>query len=270
MKAKRVYECRRCGYQASVTAGTIFHKTRTPLRHWFWAIYRMSQGKKGVSALQLSKEIGVNYATAWLMQHKIRKAMAEGERGSPLRGLVEVDEGYLGGRERGGGRIGRSFETKSLVAVAVEHRGEGRGSEKPRPGRCALSVIPHARAEHLRGFVRETVRPGSAVLTDRFASYSGLSARGYMHAAIPMRDDPEMAHRFFPWVHITLSNLKRFLLGTHHKPQAKHLSRYVAEFTYRLNRRWQEASLFEQLTRACLTTNTIIYRELVAVPDQAR
>ena len=93
MKAKRVHECRVCAYQGSVTAGTIFHKTRVPLRDWFWAIYRMSQGKKGISGVQLSKEIGVGYPTAWLMQHKIRKAMAEGEQGTRLRGLVEVDEG---------------------------------------------------------------------------------------------------------------------------------------------------------------------------------
>ena len=269
MKAKRVYECRACGYQASVTAGTIFHKTRVPLRDWFWAIYRMSQGKKGVSAMQLSKEIGVGYPTAWLMQHKIRKAMAEGERAAPLKGLVEVDEGYVGGREKGRGQAGRGGQSKSLVAVAVEHRAAGEPGEKPIPGRSALSVIPDARSESLRGFLRENVQPGSAVLTDRFASYSGLSARGFSHVAIPLGDDPQTAGRFFPWVHITLSNLKRFLLGTHHKPQSKHLSRYVAEFTYRLNRRWQEANLFEQLTRACLSTNTIIYRELVAVPDQA-
>lgn len=121
MRARRVDECRACGYQGSVTAGTIFHKARVPLQDWFWAIYRMSQGKKGVSALQLGKEIGVSYPTAWLMAHKIRKAMADREQGRQLRGLIEVDEGYVGGKERGGGRIGRSAQTKSIVAVAVEH-----------------------------------------------------------------------------------------------------------------------------------------------------
>jgi transposase-like protein len=93
MKARRLDECRACGYQGSVTAGTIFHKARVPLRDWFWAIYRMSQGKKGISALQLGKEIGVSYPTAWLMAHKIRKAMADREQGRRLRGLVEADEG---------------------------------------------------------------------------------------------------------------------------------------------------------------------------------
>src|SRR5271166_3289717 len=101
MASRRVHECVECGYQSSVTAGTIFHKTRTPLTSWFWAIYRMSQDKKGISALQLSKEIGVSYPTAWLMQHKIRKAMADRDQGYQLKGLIEVDEGYVGGAEQG-------------------------------------------------------------------------------------------------------------------------------------------------------------------------
>ena len=83
----------------------------------------------------------------------------------------------------------------------------------------------------------------------------------------PPGKGPEVVGRFFPWVHIALSNLKRFVLGTHHRPQAKHLSRYVAEFAYRLNRRWQEADLFEQLARVCLTTSAIIYKDLVASPE---
>lgn len=118
MASRRVHECAACGYQCSVTAGTIFHKTRVPLLDWFWALYRMSQGKKGISALQLSKEIGVAYPTAWLMQHKIRKAMADRDQSSQLRGLLEVDEGYVGGVERGKKKqTGRGVH-KSVVAGA--------------------------------------------------------------------------------------------------------------------------------------------------------
>lgn len=269
MKARRVHECRGCGYQGSVTAGTIFHKARVPLRDWFWAIYRLGQGKKGISGLQLSKEIGVSYPTAWLMAHKIRKAMADEEQGRQLRGLVEVDEGYVGGKERGSGRIGRAAHGKSLVAVAVEHWSSGEPGRRPIPGRAALAVIPDATSESVRTFVRTKVRPESAVLTDGFPSYLGLTPRGYAHVAIRLGEGSQLAQRFFPWVHVTLSNLKRFLLGTHHKPQAKHLARYVAEFTYRLNRRWQEGSLFERLAHSCLRTKTITYKELVARPELA-
>jgi len=108
-----------------VTAGTIFHKTRTPLSSWFWAIYRMSHDKKGISAVQLSKQIGVSYPTAWLMQHKIRKAMGGRDQHYTLRGLVEVDEGYVGGEEHGEPRKGRGARNKTVVAVAVEHSAAG-------------------------------------------------------------------------------------------------------------------------------------------------
>jgi len=269
LRARRLHECRACGYQGSVTAGTIFHKARVPLIDWFWAIYRMSQGKKGVSALQLSKEIGVAYPTAWLMAHKIRKAMGDREQGRKLRGLVEVDEGYVGGKERGSGRIGRVTQSKSIVAVGVEHRKEGKPGRQAIPGRAVLAVIPDVTTASVRGFVDSRVKAGSTLWTDRFASYGGLSWRGFPHAAIPLRDDRDLMKRFLPWVHIVLSNLKRFLLGTHHKPQPKHLSRYVAEFAYRFNRRWKERSLFHRLTRACLSTNTITYKQLVAEPEEA-
>lgn len=125
MAARRVHECAVCAYQCSVTAGTIFHKTRTPLSSWFWAIYRMSHDKKGISAVQLSKETGVSYPTAWLMQHKIRKAMADRDQSYKLSGLVEVDEGYVGGEEHGEARKGRGAKSKSVVAVAVEHSAAG-------------------------------------------------------------------------------------------------------------------------------------------------
>lgn len=269
MKAKRVHECRACGYQGSVTAGTIFHKARVPLNAWWWAIYRMSQGKKGVSALQLSKEIGVSYPTAWLMAHKIRKAMADREQGRRLRGLIEVDEGYVGGKERGAGRIGRFTQSKSIVAVAVEHWKDGEPGRPPMPGRAALAVLPDVTTASVRALVDTQVKAGSTLWTDQFASYGGLSWRGFPHAAIPLGDDRNLTRRFFPWVHILLSNLKRFLLGTHHQPEPQHLNRYVAEFTYRFNRRWQERSLFHRLTRACLCTNPMTYKDLVAEPEAA-
>lgn len=267
MASRRVHECAACSYQCSVTAGTIFHKTRVPLLDWFWAIYRMSQGKKGVSALQLSKEIGVAYPTAWLMQHKIRKAMADREQQYQLRGLLEVDEGYVGGVERGKKKqTGRGVH-KSVVAVAVERRGPGEQGRKPRPGFTALSVVTDATAASLHGFLQSRAEVGSVILTDAWRSYRGLEAKGFQHHTLRRGPDPAAAFQLFPWVHITLSNLKRFLLGTHHKVEAQHLKRYVAEFVYRLNRRGMGEGLFHRLARACLATNTIIYRDLIASPE---
>ncbi len=247
--------------------GTIFHKTRIPLTSWFWDLYRMSQDKKGLSALQLSKEIVVSYPTAWLLQHKIRKAMVDHDQRYQLKGLIEVDGGYVGGKEEGPERKGRGAQTKSIVAVAVEHAGPGAEGEKPIPGFAALAVVPNAAADSLQGFVQAKVQVGSRVLSDGWSGYRGLEQRGFQHTALPLRGDSKAAPRLFPWVHITLSNLKRFLLGTHHKVEPQHLPRYVAEFAYRLNRRTMESDLFQRLVRACLATDTIIYKDLTALPE---
>jgi transposase-like protein len=267
MAARRVHECAKCGYQCSVTAGTIFHKTRTPLPSWFWAIYRMSHDKKGISAVQLAKEIGVSYPTAWLMQHKIRKAMEDRDQGYTLSGLVEVDEGYVGGEEHGEARKGRGAKSKSVVAVAVEHRGPGKPGRPPIPGFAALSVLPNAGSKSLDGFLKDKVRPGSHVLTDGWSGYWHVDQNGFAHTAIELSKQDQPAHKLFPWVHITLSNLKRFLLGTHHTVENKHLKRYVAEFNYRLNRRTMEEDILTRLLRASLATQTITYKQLVATPE---
>jgi len=111
------------------------------------------------------------------------------------------------------------------------------------------------------------VKRGSALRTDKFASYGGLSWRGFPHAAIPLSGDRDLTRRYFPWVHILLSNLKRFLLGTHHKVEQKHLPHYVAEFNYRLNRRSMEPDLMVRLLRACISTQAITYKQLIAMPE---
>ena len=267
MASRQVHECARCSYQCSVTAGTIFHKTRVPLTGWFWAIYRLIHDKKGISAMQLKKEIGVSYQTAWLLLHKLRKAMADRDQGYKLGGLIEADEGYVGGREEGPGRSGRGAESKSVVVVAVEQRGPGKPGKKPIPGFAALEVVPDAAAATLEGFLKAKVRPGSHILTDGWKGYKRLKKNGFVHTATAISGQDEPAHSLFPWVHITLSNLKRFLLGTHHKVEQKHLKRYVAEFNYRLNRRTMEPTMLPRLIRACLATQTITYKQLVATPE---
>jgi transposase-like protein len=229
----------------------------------------MSHDKKGISAVQLAKEIGVSYPTAWLMLHKIRKAMSDRDQRYRLSGLVEVDEGYVGGEEHGQGRRGRGAQTKSVVAVAVEHRAEGKPGEKPIPGFAALEVIPDAATATLEKFLADKVKPGSHILSDGWHGYRRLKQKGFEHTATAISKQDEPAHVLFPWVHITLSNLKRFLLGTHHKVEQKHLKYYVAEFNYRLNRRAMEPDLMIRLLRACISTQTITYKQLIATPELA-
>lgn len=265
--ARRVHECAACGYQCSVTAGTIFHKTRTSLVSWLWAIYRMSHDKKGISAVQLAQEIGVSYPTAWLMQHKLRKAMEDRDQRYTLNGLIEVDEGYVGGQEHGEQRKGRGARSKAVVAVAVEHSPGGRPGRPPVPGFAALAVLPNAGSKSLTGFLNAKLKRGSHVRTDAWNGYWHVRENGFEHTAIDLSKQDQPPHTLFPWVHITLSNLKRFLLGTHHQVENKHLKRYVAEFNYRLNRRTMDQDLLPRLLRAAISTNTITYKQLIAQPE---
>ena len=217
--------------------------------------------------MQLSKEIGVSYPTAWLMQHKIRKAMEDRDQGYRLRGLVEVDEGYVGGEEHGEARKGRGARSKAVVAVAVEHAAEGQPGRPPVPGFAALAVLPNAGSKSLTGFLNAKIERGSHVRTDGWNGYWHVEQNGFGHTAIELAHQDQPAHKLFPWVHITLSNLKRFLLGTHHQVKGKHLKRYVAEFNYRLNRRTMEPDLLQRLLRAAITTNTITYKQLITQPE---
>jgi transposase-like protein len=157
--------------------------------------------------------------------------------------------------------------TKSVVAVAVERRAMGKPGQKPVPGFAALEVIPDAATETLEKFLADKVKPGSHVLSDGWHGYRRLKQKGFEHTATAISKQEEPAHVLFPWVHITLSNLKRFLLGTHHKVEQKHLQHYVAEFNYRLNRRTMEPDLMMRLLRACISAQTFTYKQLIAMPE---
>ena len=145
----------------------------------------------------------------------------------------------------------------------------GKPGKKPVPGFAALEVIPDAATATLEKFLADKVKPGSHVLSDGWHGYRRLKQKGFEHTATAISKQDEPAHSLFPWVHITLSNLKRFLLGTHHKVEQKHLKHYVTEFNYRLNRRTMEPDLMVRLLRACISTQTITYKQLVAMPEVA-
>jgi hypothetical protein len=147
------------------------------------------------------------------------------------------------------------------------HRGSAEKEQKPLPGFAALSVVPDASAASLHCFLQAKAEVGSVILTDPWRSYRGIEVKGFQRPPMRRGSDPAEALRLFPWVRITLSNLKRFLLGTHHKVEPQHLERYVAEFTCRLNRRGLKDNLFHRLARARLNSNNIIYKDLVASPD---
>lgn len=223
------YECVKCKRQTSVTAGTIFHGTRTPLPVWFRAIWWVVSQKNGASALGLKRVLGLgSYETAWLWLHKLRRAMVRPGR-EKLTGDVEVDETILGGFEEG--VHGRETYKKALVVVAAECRGNG-------IGRVRIARTRDASAGSLHPFVLNSVEQGSTLHTDGWKGYCGLEKEGYRREVTPLRGDRRKALVTLPRVHRVASLLQRWLLGTHQGAVSpEHLEYYLDEFTFRFNRR---------------------------------
>lgn len=263
----RVFECADCGRQHSVTAGTVFHRTRTPLRKWFAAAWLIGQDKRGVSALFLARELALRYDTAWLMAHKLRHGLSERQE-YLLDGLIEIDESYYGGRGKPESRgRGLTDPNKSLMAIAVEtvpaspRRGEGIKKSHFVAGSARIAVLPAATAADLGGFVRGAAKPGARIITDGLKSYDGL-ADSFRHYSI-VQNGGNNADAVLPIVHVLFSNVKTWLNGTFHGVSAKHLPRYAREWNYRFNRRRRIADLTDFLLRRAATRPTITYRQLV-------
>ena len=225
---RTLLQCKKCGYQASPTAGTVMHRTKQPLKFWFHAAYLVTTLTPGMSALQFQRQVGIsNYETAFTMLHKLRSAMVRQGR-DKLSALVEADETYIGGPEPG--KPGRGAAGKVIVAGAVDLRGKN-------ANRVRLMVIPDVTQETLTGFIEGNVEQGSAVRTDEWSAYNKLSQEGYNHIISPK----ELVH-----IHRVFSNLKTWLKGTHHGRVSKqHLQAYLNEFTFRFNRRGTPMAAFQ-------------------------
>lgn len=220
------WECADCRYQTSLTAGTVLHGTRKPLRLWFRAIWEMMTRRNGVSAKDLQRVLGLgSYQTAWTWLHKLRKVLSPRRGGTRLRGSVQVDESYIGGRDRGGPG-GRNPKTKSLMLVAAEQG-----------GRARLAQALHADEKTLGAFVAQCVEPDATVVTDGWHGYSkqALGGRPHRkHIQSGLADGKDALQQG----HWAISLVKRWWLGTHHGAIRKHHAQaYFDEFTFRANRR---------------------------------
>lgn len=250
-----LFECSKCHYQASVISGTIFQDTRKPLTMWFRAIWWVTSQKNGSSALGLQRILGLkSYQTAWTWLHKLRTAMVRPER-DMLLGYVEVDETYLGSEETG--KCGRGAGKKMLIAVAVEVKNKGMG-------RIRLKRINDASSDSLHGFIIDSVGKGSTIHTDGWSGYSGLESLGYNHEITKVKG--KKASELLPHVHIVVSLLKRWILGTHQgSVSEKHIDYYLDEFTFRFNRRTSSyrGKLFYKLLENAVLIEPTTYRDFV-------
>lgn len=253
---RHLWQCKGCGHQTSVTAGTVMHGTRTPLRLWFWAAYLVATHTPGISAVQLRRQLAIGrYETAWLILHKLRRAMVAPER-EPLKAEVELDETLVGGRdsERRGGR---QRDGKALVAVAVEVRGSG-------AGRIRLRAVPDASARTLGGFARSHIATGAIVHTDGWHGYDRLDGLGFDHRPVKQRWRHADRQLVLPRVHRTVANLKTWLQGTHRGVSEDHIQVYLDEFVFRHNRRRVPMAAFQTLLGLGSQHPPTTYRLIVA------
>ena len=249
--------CRSCRKPVSLTAGTIFEKTRKPLRIWFQVAWEVTNRKYGANALDIQRRLGLgSYQTAWAWLHKFRRAMVRPGR-DRLRGSVEVDETYIGGEETG--VRGRQTFSKAIVAIAVEREGR-------RIGRVRLRHIPDVSERSLVGFVTDVVESGSGVHTDGWGGYNHLDKKGYRHEVTVLSASPDPAHVLMPGVHLVAALVKRWLLGTFQGAvSSEHLGYYLDEFTFRYNRRGSGARgllfyrLLEQAVQSPHTPTQAMY-----------
>ncbi len=251
--------CAGCGRRVSVTAGTVFAGTRSPLSQWFAAAWQVCSTKNGASALGLQTLLGLgSYETAWAWLHKLRRAMVIPGR-DLLSGEVEVDETYVGGEEPGT-HGGRARSKKAQVAIAVECRGRG-------SGRVRLGRIPDASALSLHGFIKATVAVGAQLLTDAWQGYRGIEGVGYVHRPVSIRASTENASEKLPRVHRVAALLKRWLLAVHQGGvRPDQIDYYLDEFTFRFNRRDSRARglLFYRLLHQAVRTPPHPYSALIS------
>lgn len=245
------YDCNSCRYQFSVTSGTVLHDTHLPLWKWFLTAYMMIEAKKGVSALQIKRTINVSYKTAWYLCHRIRAAMTEGNP-EPLKGTVEADETYVGGKVRGKGR--RYTGNKALVVGIIEREGPVR-----------LQVVGRADRKTLHEFIKGNIAPETeAIYTDEWPAYRGIGDADTIHDTVN--------HSAEEWVHgkvhtNTVENvwslLKRSIIGSYHKVSMKHLDAYLDELEWRFNNR-KNPYLFRDTLLRLIGAENLPYQELTA------
>lgn len=238
MAKRRAFACQDCGYHIYPAAGTIFHKSRTNLTKWFFAMYLMTSTRHGVAAKELERQLGVTYKCAWRMAHELRKLMASADEkwGGPMSGHVEIDETFVGGRVKGH----KNARTNKTVVFGMLQR----------DGRLLAAPIPDVTNYTVEGIINENIEPGSTISTDEHRAYHGLR-HAYDHGAVN-----HSAKEYVRGIHHVnsleshWSLFKRAVKGTHVHISAKHSWKYVSEFSYRRNMRHSHSNMFNLLVEA--------------------
>jgi len=227
-------------------------KSHIKLEKCFWAIYLVSTDKRGYSAIALQKQLGIGYKAAWYLLQRIRTAMMERDWNYMLSGIVELDDAFFGAADEGG-KLGRGT-SKAKVVIGLSLNEDGH------PQYLKMEVVDNLKADSIAAFAEKNIASGSTITSDAYRSYNQLKVDGYDHH--PKVFNPKEDKEHLKWLHTVISNAKTFINGTYHGLDKKHLPFYLAEFSYRFNRRFKPAELFNRLLFCCLAGEKIVYAVL--------
>ncbi len=238
------YQCAQCRHQVSVTAGTVLHKTHLPLTKWFLAFYLVCVDKRGISALQLSRQLGMTYKSAWYLLKRIRAAMGQRDAKHQLEGVIEFDDAYFGGPVRGKKRGRGTEKAKVFVALSLDSHGN--------PCHLKMQVTPNLKQASVRKFAQAAFAENSVIRSDGYRSYIP-ALKGFSHEYKTYDPDSGLLH----WLHILVSNAKAFISGTYHGLPKDNLQSYLDEFCFRFSRRSFGPALLNRLVLAIATSGRL-------------
>ncbi len=257
LNTNNLYQCNRCHHQTSLTSRTIFADTKLPLTVWFLAMFLVTQTKNGISALELKRQLGVSYNTAWSIKHKLMQVMKERDDDRPLKGIIQIDDAYWGG-EYHGGKSGRGSPNKIPFVAAVAT------NEEHHPISMQFSALKGFRKSEIARWSQKHLDPSCMVVSDGLSCFTAVTSIGCEHTSIVTGGGPDsVTHAEFTWVNTMIGDVKRSLNGTYHKIGEKHLPRYLAEFCYRFNRRFDLKSMFPRLAYVAARTPPMPLRLLI-------
>ncbi len=242
-KNPEVRECKDCHFEVRLRANTIFHRSKIPMLIWLKAICLMTQGKRGISALELQAELEMkSYGTTWNMLHKIREALRQRDETYKISNIIELDGGVFGRRQTGN-------QTGVLVAVETKEWVDKNGKQKSKAGFAKVLVASETK-KAAQDFVDDAIDKNATLHTDNSPSFTHLENVNVEYKTVGT--DKELLDSWLPWVHKFISNAKSWIVGTHHGVDAKYLGPYLSEYTFRFNRRHDPDSMFFRALGACV------------------
>lgn len=247
LPTRKLQQCNRCHRQTSITADTIFSATKLPLTTWFLGLYFIAQDKKGISALELKHRLGISYPAAWRMKQKLMQVMMEREATKKLSGFIELDDAYLGGERPGTPGRGSANKTPFIAAVQT--------TSERQPEAIKLQIVDGFRSNTIQAWAERALEPSSTVISDGLACFSAVVKAGCEHDRLVCGGGRASVEEVeFYWVNTVLGNLKSALRSTYHSIKPKHAPRYLAEFQYRFNRRYDLTTIISRLAYVSVKT----------------